>query len=809
MNDAVAGRPDDAWPAAPRPGGSQQDGQGSDPNGVKASAMTLWLFTATTFVSALLLFSVQPMFAKMVLPILGGSPSVWAVAMCFFQGALLAGYCYAHLVIRLLPVRIGGFVHLAVCALAVLALPIGLPAGWSEPPGDPYLWQLALFTIAVGLPFFAVAANAPLLQAWFARTGHAHARDPYFLYAASNLGSLLALLSYPFLLEPAFGLKALSRLWEGGFLALIALIALCLLVLSSWRGREGSDRTDDTLAAASVAPAWSSRLGWIGLAFVPSALLTAFTNHVTTDVASAPLLWVLPLSLYLLTFVLVFRERSIIPRPVLLILHLAAVVVALVAVAQTRHESWFVSSAIGVAVFFTSAMVAHRTLYEARPAPRFLTEFYLWMSLGGVLGGLFAALIAPKIFSEIFEYPLLLALSMACRPGVWDGGLWQRLAGSAASLLDRARSRPPSSVRAVLTEDDKQEGLLLWLLVAAGLLAVVWVPWAASRLGIDFWGYGTTAGLAAGFGLVLVLLYPWPVRQLVIALMMFLVVVWLPSGVKRGEAQRSYFGVYRVMLQGAYNILMHGTTLHGAQKVRDENGEPTVDTTPGTYYHPASPMAQAIGIVRHALTSGDRKGHYGVIGLGTGSLACHAEAGESWRFFEIDPVMVGIASDTDNFSFLSNCQPDPDIVLGDARLTLSKEPDASFDLIIVDAFSSDAIPVHLMTAEALKLYLAKLAPDGIAVLHVSNRYLDLEGVLGATAPLAPEAHGLVVGDDEADGSYASTSSTIVVFAKNEKALEPFRQLKEVHELDDRRLRPWTDDYSDVIGPFLSKMKIRG
>ena len=273
---------------------------------------------------------------------------------------------------------------------------------------------------------------------------------------------------------------------------------------------------------------------------------------------------------------------------------------------------------------------------------------------------------------------------------------------------------------------------------------MVWVPWAASKLGVDFWGYGTTAGLAAGFGLVLVLLYPWPVRQLVIALMMFLVVVWLPSGVKRGEAQRSYFGVYRVDAAGR---LQHPDARHdlawraeSARRERRAHG----GYDPGTYYHPASPMAQAIGIVRHALTSGDRKGHYGVIGLGTGSLACHAEAGESWRFFEIDPVMVGIASDTDNFSFLSNCQPEPDIVLGDARLTLSKEPDASFDLIIVDAFSSDAVPVHLMTAEALQLYLAKLTPDGIAVLHVSNRYLDLEGVLGATAPLAPEAHGLVV-----------------------------------------------------------------
>lgn len=805
MNDAAAQRPDDASPAASQAAPDAARGHAAAGN---APAPTLWLYTATTFVSALLLFSVQPMFAKMVLPILGGSPSVWAVAMCFFQGALLAGYCYAHLLIRVLPARAGGIVHLAVCMLAVLTLPIGLPNGWSEPPtGDPYLWQLSLFTVAIGLPFLAVAANAPLLQAWFARTGHVHGRDPYFLYAASNLGSLLALLCYPFVLEPTFGLRALSRLWAGGFLALAGLIALCLVMLYGARGRQNSEGLEEALSVGGVWPGWSSRLGWIGLAFVPSALLTAFTNHVTTDVASAPLLWVLPLALYLLTFVLVFRDRLLVPRSILLVVHLAAVMVALVALAQTRHEGWLFSSAIGVTVFFTSAMVAHRTLYEARPAPQFLTEFYLWMSLGGVLGGSFAALLAPKIFSEILEYPLLLALSMACRPGVWDGTLWQRLAGSVASLVDRLRSRPLPPQRTELTEGDKQEGLLLWLIVAGGLLAVVWVPWAAGKLGVNFWGYGATAGLAAGFGLVLVVLYAWPMRQLLIALLMFLVVAWLPSGVRRGEAQRSYFGVYRVMQQGEYNILMHGTTLHGAQKVRDENGEAVIDTTPGTYYHPASPMAQAVGIVRQTLTSGDRKGRYGVIGLGSGSLACHSEEGESWRFFEIDPVMVGIASDPDYFSFLSTCQPNPDIVLGDARRTMSKEEDGSFDLIIVDAFSSDAIPMHLMTVEALKLYLAKLTPDGIAVLHVSNRYLDLEGVLGATAPLVPQAHGLVVSDDDADGSYASTSSTVVVFAKNEKALEPFRQLKDVREPDAKRLKPWTDDYSDVLGPFLSKMKV--
>jgi hypothetical protein len=770
MSDAIADRSGDVSPAAPVAAGESAGASGSAP--------VLWLYTLTTFVSALLLFSVQPMFAKMVLPLLGGSPSVWAVAMCFFQGALLAGYCYAHVLIRFLPLRAGGIVHLVVCASAFFVLPIALPASWIEPPaGDPYLWQLGLFTIAVGLPFFAVSANAPLLQAWFSRTGHPHGKDPYFLYAASNLGSLLALLSYPFLLEPMLGLRMLSSVWAGGYAGLLILIALCLLALYFARQAEAAHATGASAEAEAAPPTWGARLGWVGLAFVPSGLLTAFTNHVTTDVASAPLLWVLPLALYLLTFVLVFRERSLIPRQILLPLHLASVVVALVALAQTRHEGWFVSSSIGVLVFFTSAMVAHRTLYEARPAPQYLTEFYLWMSLGGVLGGLFAALIAPKVFPEIFEYPLLLALSMACRPG--------------ALKID---------IR------DRDELMVLWLLIAGSLLALVWVPWGAEKFGYDFHRYGATAALAVMLGAVLLALFKWPTRQLAMALMMCLVVVWLPSSVRKGDAQRSYFGVYRVMPQGEYNILMHGTTLHGAQKVRDEFGEPVLDKTPGTYYHPESPMAHAVKFVREALAKEGKKGHYGVIGLGTGSMACHAEPGESWRYFEIDPVMVAIASNDRNFSFLSQCMPKQDIVMGDARLTLSKEPDGSYDLLVVDAFSSDAVPVHLMTAEAIRLYLQKLTPAGIVVLHVSNRYLDLEGVLGATAPLVPEGHGLVVGDDTADGSYASTSSTVVLFSKTAQSLDPFRELSDVHELDAKRLRPWTDDYSDIIGPFRSKLR---
>ncbi len=822
-------------------------------------SIALLVFTVTTFLSALLLFSVQPMFAKMVLPILGGSPSVWAVAMVFFQATLLAGYCYAHVLMRLTRPLLGGLIHLTLSAAALLALPIAIPANFGEPPaGDPAVWQLTLFAAGVGLPFLAVSANAPLLQAWFSASGHPHARDPYFLYGASNLGSLIALLAYPFVLEPAFGLGALSRVWAAGFVTLIALLMLCIMVIrrSASSALEDGDLKSE---ADTVAPTLGRRLGWVGLAFVPSALLTAFTTHITMDVASAPLLWVLPLSLYLLTFVLVFRDRPIALVPAALVValgaaafwpsfsiallgsdatstgrlfaaaaaalafmaavrwvwrvpsmegmravHIGALILALLALSQTEHEGWFVTASTGVAVFFASTMVAHRTLYETRPPASRLTEFYLLMSLGGVLGGLFAALVAPRIFPQIFEYPILLALSVACRPG-------------ALSISFKREHR---------------DNLLgLWLVIAAGILALVWIPKAVPLLpaldgadlpGSAWWArglveiymslrlaaieWGSTAVVAALFAAMILILWRHPSRQLVAALGMCAAIVLLPSGVRRADAQRSYFGVYRVYPSGQYNILTHGTTLHGAQRMRDEFGAAAPDTTPGTYYYPESPMARSIKTIRENVTSKGGTGRFGVIGLGAGSLACLAAESERWRFFEIDPLMVSISQDTANFTYLDKCQPKPpDIVIGDARLTLAKEPDGAFDLIIVDAFTSDAVPIHLMTAEALRIYLAKISRNGAAVLHISNRYLDLDAVLGATVKLVDGARGILVSDNSADGSYGQTSSTIAVFAKSAEALAPFESLKGAAPLDAKTLRPWTDDYSDIIGPFLSKM----
>jgi hypothetical protein len=745
----------------------------------QGKAGVLALFAATTFLSAFLLFSIQPMFAKMVLPVLGGSSSVWAVALLFFQAALLVGYLYAHLLMRYVPATSSGFVHLGLVLLALLLLPIDLPGNWREPPTDPYLWQLGLFSVAVGLPFVAVAANAPLLQAWFARSGHPHAKDPYFLYGASNLGSLLALLAYPFVLEPDFGLTALSGYWAVLFVVLIFAIGACF-VLVRRRAAALHAPVDAVASTAGPAPTWRDRVGWCGLAMVPAALLTAFTTHITTDVASAPLLWVIPLSIYLATFVLAFQTRLPLPMWLLLPAQLAAVLFALLELAQVKHDKWLLTSGAGVAAFFLAALVAHRTLFLKRPSAGYLTEFYLWMSFGGVLGGLFAALIAPRLFSEVFEYPLLIALSLACRPGVFG--------------VPRERT-----VRE-----------LIWIvgILIVGMVLITEGTVYVARQGWSFGEWGWTPVLALVFAVATVALWGYGARQLVTAMLMFAVIVILPSAVKRGQAQRSYYGVYRVSQSegGDFNVLTHGTTLHGAQRIRTLDGHLVSDVTPGTYYYPGSPMAAAVKLVQARLDEEGEPGRFGVIGLGAGSLSCYSRKHEQWRFFEIDPLVVDIAEKSNHFTFLANCQPKPDVVIGDARLTLEKEPDNSFDLIIVDAFTSDAVPVHLMTAEALQLYARKLTDKGVVVLHISNRYLDLDSVLGATLPLLPQLKGLIVSDDKADGSYAQNTSTIGVFSKDQGALDPFRAVEGAQDFHAGGVSPWTDDASDILGPFLSQRR---
>src|SRR6185295_14411706 len=382
------------------------------------------LFAATLFLSALLLFAVQPMFAKMVLPRLGGVPTVWSVAMVFFQAALLAGYGYAHFVIRRIPLKSGALGHIGILALAAAALPIGIAHGFEVPPTTGIaLWLIALFALSIGLPFAVLSASAPLLQGWFATTGHAQAKNPYVLYAASNLGSFTALIGYPVVIEPWFTLRQQAEIWSVGFAVLAVLIALASLFVTR------IEAACETQASAPVTT--RERLLWAALSAIPAGLVIAVTSYLTTDIAAAPFLWVLPLALYLLTFVAVFRERAWISHD--LVAKAVPILVAPLAIGLLGrdHVFWAAMAAVNLTAFVLLALLCHGELYRRRPAPARLTEFYLWVSVGGVLGGVFAALISPHVVTRVYEYPILIAAALLALPGFFAAG-WRGIAKDSA-----------------------------------------------------------------------------------------------------------------------------------------------------------------------------------------------------------------------------------------------------------------------------------------------------------------------------------------------------------------------------------------
>ena len=652
---------------------------------VSRNRLLLVIYTAAIFVSALLLFSVQPLFTKMVLPRLGGSPAVWSVAMVFFQSLLLGGYAYAHYLMQLKSRVIPVVVHLALLIAALLTLPLSIASGWGIPPSSGYaFWLLGLFVVSIGLPFFALAANNPLLQAWFVRTGHPAAPDPYFLYASSNIGSFLALLSYPVLLEPMFALHTQNLLWTGGYGLLIALIAGCGVLLL----RSPATAAVGGLAPESDAPApeWVQRGRWIFLAAVPSGLLIAVTAHISTDVAAAPLLWVLPLSLYLLTWVLVFQSRPLLPHAWMLRLQPLAIMGGVVLLAIGGEQNLLMTLGGHLLCFFIIAMSCHGELARTRPAAKYLTGFYVALSFGGMVGGLFAGLIAPFTFSWVAEYPILLALAALCRPpgdrlsGRWGLVYWVLVAAIAVALI--APSYNPGELF------DRLETQRDYVVGAVAIIATILVTFAS----LGRWKYAAATALA----LVLTRVYP------------------LDQG--RVDTVRSFFGVHKIVVtaNGQYHVLMHGTTIHGAERFLNDDGT-TVSGRPEpiSYYHKDGGIGRAISAVRA------RKGaplRVAVIGLGAGTLTCSAEPGEQWKFFEIDQSMVDTARDPKYFTYVQNCAPGLAPVMGDARLTFAREPDGVYDLIIVDAYSSDAIPVHLATKEAMAIYKAKLAPQGAVLM---------------------------------------------------------------------------------------------
>ena len=727
-----------------------------------------WLYAVALFASALLLFALQPMFAKMVLPRLGGAPSVWSVAMVFFQGALLLGYGYAHLLSRMLPPGRAALTHLIVLAAAASTLPIGVAAGFDVPPASGIaFWLVGLFAASIGLPFVALSASAPLLQHWFAASGHRQAGNPYVLYAASNLGSFAALLAYPFVVEPLLPLREQARLWSIGFAALALLIAVAGLLVARRVTADGGAAT-----SADARPSLVDRLRWAALASVPSGLVIAVTSFVTTDIASAPFLWVFPLAMYLATFVAVFRDRPWFDHATMVALApivVAPVAVTLLGIVKTH---WLAAIGFNLLAFAVLTLVCHGELYRRRPAPTHLTEFYLWISAGGAIGGAFAGLVAPYVFSNIFEYPILIAAALLALPGMFAGGR--------SAFL-------------------RQAGPVL--AAAAGV--------AVARMAV---GSALPDFADAACKIVTVLLVGFIFLRrkqpaVVFALVVFAFVftaAWTP-GLNRIEMTRSFFGVHQVIdtADGAYRVLMHGTTIHGAARLRAESGGELVGRPePLTYYYFGGPISEAIEATRAAH---GELANVAVVGLGAGTIACHRKDPEHWTFYEIDPEVIQIARNPRMFKFLSECAPSASIVLGDARLTLAASR-AGYDLIVLDAFSSDAIPVHLLTREAIAIYLSRLAPRGVLVIHGTNRHLDLVPVVAATAGAAGLATFLKEeGKGEPVSAGFKAGSTVMALARDPADLGDLPA-----RAGWRRVEPaatvaaWTDDYSNVLGAMIRR-----
>ena len=730
-------------------------------NTAKQAPLLFAVFAASLFISAFLVFFIELSAAKQVLPLLGGTPAVWNTCIVFFQTLLMAGYAYAHWSTQRLGIRRSMRLHLVLLVVSPAAFLLPPLTGWLSPSSThPIVWLFGFLFLAVGIPFFFLSSNAPLLQRWFSCTDTKYADDPYFLYAASNAGSLLGLLSFPFWVEPHLGLASQRLAWKAGYGVFVFLVLVCAALTKNTKSDVSVAGVSAQSETAGVA--WKQQLRWIFCAAVPSSLLLGVTTFFTTDIASVPLFWVIPLAIYLLTFILAFSPlmpvlHKTAPRFLTMILLFASFFILC-----NATQPLTLVLPVHMLLFFAAALFCHGELARLRPGKDQLTVFYLCLSLGGVLGGMFNTLAAPVLFNRPLEYPLALTLVCFLRP-------WPEKADRRINKMD-------------------------FLLPLAVLFMIV--NFASAVRPID---------IAQKYKVVLVfavpaLLVTWflhrPVRFALGMASILLFGTWI--GVTREDAllrARSFFGIFRVMKDPeGYVDLFHGTTLHGKQSL-----DPVRKREPLTYFHPTGPVGQ---VFDQFISDEPILKNVAVIGLGTGSLSCYATPGQSWTYYEIDPLVHRIARSGRYFTFLRDCLESYNLVLGDARLTLSQAPDQKYQLLVVDAFSSDAIPVHLITREAMAIYLKKIAPGGLIAFHISNRFFNLEPVLtglardaGIVAAARHDGHDPAVA--QAPGK---TPSHWVILAKNEADLRGIGTDKRWKRLDKKttRLRLWTDDFSDVL-----------
>lgn len=717
------------------------------------------LFVATILTGSFLLFLVQPMVARMALPRLGGAPAVWNSAMLVYQALLLAGYAYAHWLGRVRP-RAQAAIHIGVLLVAALSLPIGLITMDLPAEAEPAVWVPWLLGLSIGPLFFAVSAQAPLVQRWFSAASGGG--DPYALYAASNLGSFGGLIAYPLIVEPLMATRSQSWLWSGGYVALILLVLACATRLPR------TTRADH-VAAASPPASVGRVLHWIALALVPSGMMLATSTYITTDIVAMPLLWVLPLGLYLLSFTVAFAANRDLAD---LLTRIAPVTILLFGgvIMGGYSERPFLSAAIALTLLFMISVALHTALYRLRPAPDRLTGFYLAMSAGGALGGVFAGLIAPVVFDWTYEYPLLILAAGMLVPqtflthhfrALWTQPGWRRNAVLAAIVVGFAvmlglRITQPNGVFG-----ENRQGLAYLAIAVIGFVTI-----------------GARRPYVAGLAGALILFGGYHAIEMSVA---------------EGARTRSYFGVYTVRDKPGVRELDHGTTVHGVQL----RGSAARERTPTTYYARRSGVGLAMAALDGLYGPTAR---VGIVGLGTGTLACYARPGQQWRFYEIDPAIVRIARDTGQFSYLARCQPDPVIRMGDARIALGHDLPNSLDLLALDAFSSDSVPMHLMTREAFATYGRVLSPRGLLLVHISNRFIDLEPVVAAAARDGGwTAIEMRYRPSALDGNRASASDWVAL-SRDPRAIAALK----ANEPDWQPLigRPgftaWTDDYSTIL-----------
>lgn len=790
------------------------------------------IFTLTVFLSACLLFSVQPMVAKTLLPVFGGGSSVWTTCMLFYQSLLLLGYLYAHILMTRFGRVAQMLIHTAVLILALVAgIMFDTPSAPPEASTFPVPWLIGQLLLVSGLPFFAISSAGPLIQGWFARTGHHRANDPYFLYAASNAGSLIGLLAYPLIFEPNLGVSNQREIWLVGFgvftvLALFSASRTKGKTLAKLSPKEAkrqrklekrltkenqelearapmvtpTPESDEHAPHKDDAITWKRRLYWIYLAFVPSSILLGVTSYITTDVVSLPLLWVLPLALYLITMIIAFSslvERAVkdFTRPMVILV--IGAMVLIMANELNAEGPMALIVIVELLLLFAIGVVCHGRLSLDRPDATHLTEFYLLMSVGGALGGLFNGIFAPLVFNTNLEYPIALVLAVAVLP--WSNDLVGMSVEKARRIkLSRRIALPTIALAYVLMMGFFGDDLTRFVqeLITGKPYEQVPVDMTLVALMSAVPPLLVYLAWKDGLACAMTLLIPMLAIQYTTA-----------TDAQTIHRKRTFYGIHEVTSQRLYDafndrfvnihVIHHGTTIHGIQY-----NEPDLELEPLGYYHFNGPCGMIMSTIKNMRPDGAR---IGIMGLGSGAIAAHGREQDEIIFFEIDPEVEAIARDPELFTFLEKAPADIEVRLGDGRKLIEDSEamgEEKFDLIHADAFSSDSIPTHLLTVEAINLYFDRLEDDGMVVLHISNRYLDLMPLVFElavqTTPYAP----LVAIDNnvpEEQRMYRFPSVWVVLARNPETAERLLSAGMESYIIDpEDRIRVWTDDYSNII-----------